>query len=174
MLSNNQQVPFTIRTLPAWVTEKQKKKDSKVTAKLIHAWDKLQDKDMVLDIFLKYQSTLSDFRYWEFLRTVWILSGGYNTQDTFRKLFNSKRKFRNWFMTPEEEQFLKKLPEEIVVHRAYNKGEEDGFAWTISSDYVQEYKLRFSKQLIRTKKINKSEVYAYINRNKEQEILILN
>jgi len=174
MLSNNQQIPFTIRTLPSWVSKKQKIKDAKVSKKLINAWDRLQDKNKVLDVFIKYSSSLSDFRYWELLRSVWIISGGKLTELDFLIFFNSKKKHKNWFMTPEEETFLFNLKDKVKVYRACNTGEENGFSWTLSSDYSKEYKLRFKKEKIISKIINRSSIYAYINRNKEQEILIIN
>lgn len=172
MKGNNESIPFTIRTV-AYLSNKQRAKDSKLAKRLIYAWDKKQNSSMLLSVFLKEKATVSDYSYWEFLRSVWIMSGGNENEKIFRVLFGSKRKHVSFFMTPEEEKYFSELPEIITVHRACNEGYENGLAWTISLDYALSYQKMFFKEKIVAKKVPKSSCFAYINRNNEKEIVIL-
>lgn len=149
-------------------------RDSKVASKLITAWDVNQDKEQVLQIFLKHKDKISPQRYWEFLRTVWIVSGTLENVDTFRKLMSCNKKHQYCFSTPEEIAELQKMPQQFTVYRACNKENDGGISWTHQIDYAESYKETFFKEKIVTRSVTKNEIFALINRNKEHEIIILN
>ena len=48
-----------------------------------------------------------------------------------------------------------------------------GLSWTTSLEYAKFYAQQYGKSQIIKRIVNKKEVFAYINRNKESEILIL-
>ena len=149
------------------------RRDSKIASRIIQAWDVDHNSEKVLNIFLKEARNLSDERYWELLRTVWIVSGSMSRISIFRELFNSQRPKRNYFSTPEEYAILKVLPEVITVYRATNIPEDAGFSWTLSKRYAIQYAKMFEKSAIIEKRVRKDEIFAYINRNCEEEILIV-
>lgn len=169
--SNNELVPMSRRYPP--LRQKNLAKDSRVAKKLIQAWDIEDNEDEVFKIFMRNKSRLSDYRYWELLRSIWVICGGVERQDIFRMLFRSDRKQRHYFSTPEESEYLRELPDEIEVWRATNCKEDRGISWTLSMEYALWYKNEFEKEFVIKKTIPKDEVFAYINRNGENEILIV-
>ena len=54
---------------------KQLERDSKIAMKIVQAYDIEKDLEKVLDLWRKYHSLLSNPRYWELLKTVWIAAG---------------------------------------------------------------------------------------------------
>lgn len=148
-------------------------RDSKIVAKLVLAWDLEQDSEKVLDIYLKEQNNLSDERYWELMRTVWILCGSVENADTFRKLMQSKRKQKHYFSTPEEAKKLREMSDSFEAYRATNDPKDGGLSWTISKEYALYYKETFDKSILLSGEFYKKDVFAYIERNNEYEIIIL-
>ena len=170
MLANNERVEMT-RRYPD-LSKKVLRRDAEITKKIITAWDVEKSTEKVLSIYLKEKNNLSDERYWELLRTVWIIAGSINNADVFRKLMQSGRKERYYFSTPEDAKKLREMPEQFEVYRA-GTDTDNGISWTTSKEYAEHYKLAFGKEKILTRKINKKEVFAYIQRNLEFEIIIL-
>lgn len=168
---NNIHVPMTRRypDLPRKVL----KRDSNISQKIIQAWDLEKDADKILQIYLKEHRNLSDERYWELLRTVWIFCGTVENADLFRRLMLSTRKERYYFSTPEEARFLRELPAQFEVFRATNDVNDNGLSWTLKKEYAEWYKEAFGKSEIISKTVSKNQVFAYIERNNESEILIL-
>jgi hypothetical protein len=170
MMKNNEAVPMT-RRYPN-LSGKVLRRDSEIVKKIIAVQDS-HNGDLVFEIYMKEQKNLSDERYWELLRTVWILSGNMERVQLFRKLMQSTRKQRFYFSTPEEAKFLRELPSELSVHRATNDSADGGLSWTLSHEYAVKYQQMFQKKIIISRLIDKSTVFAYIERNNESEILIL-
>lgn len=148
-------------------------RDSRIAQRLIQAWDVHHSGARVLEIFLKEQDNLSDERYWEMLRTAWVVAGSVERAPVFRELFTSRRPCRHWFSTPEDAAVLRSLPDHIEVHRATNDPLDGGLSWSISRAYVEEYREIFGKAIIISRTINKADVFAYIARNRESEIILL-
>lgn len=148
-------------------------RDSKIAARLITAWDVEQDAEKVLGIFLKEQKNLSHERYWECLRTVWVLAGSVVLAPSFRRLLCSTRPSRHYFSTPEEAAQLRALPESFVVYRATNDVADGGLSWTLSKEYGLWYMERFGKAHLSERMISRKDVFALINRNNEAEIILL-
>jgi hypothetical protein len=169
-MSNNESFKIT-RRYPD-LKRKVLLRDSEISQRLTKAWDIENNGDKVLEIFLKEAKNLSDERYWELLRTVWIICGGVSRLNIFMSLFSSKRKQRYYFSTPEEQRRLRELPERFEVYRATNTGDE-GISWTLSMDYAEQFKKEFDKETIITRIVKRQEVFALIERNMEEEIIIL-
>ena len=171
MYKNNELIPMT-RRYPN-IPEKVKRRDSKISIQLIRAWDQENDAEKVLKIFVQNMDKLSSYRYWELLRTVWVICGNVENSQYFRQLMKAPKPNRFYFSTPEEHEKLRDFSESLVVFRACNDYDDKGLSWTTSYEYACKYANDFGKTLIDKKKINKSEVFAYIERNNESEIIIL-
>ena len=169
--ARNEAVPMT-RRYPN-LRSKQTRRDSKILAKIVHAWDEEKNARKVLDIFVANHKKLSDQRYWETLRSVWIISG-INTVDEFLPFFKSNRKHRHYFSSPEEHKLLADLPNAFTVYRATNFVRHDkGISWSLSKEYVLAFQKEVDAKFIKEREVKKSDVFAIINRNQEDEIIIL-
>jgi len=148
-------------------------RDSNISKKLVKAWDFNHSQTEVLEIFVKEKKNLSDERYWELLRTVWILCGSIEYNDLFRLLMTSARKEQYYFSTPEEQKKLREMPELITIYRATTIAKDvKGLSWTLSKEYAEWYKNAYSKETIISKQIRKDQIFAYINRNNEEEVIV--
>lgn len=166
----NERRPMT-RRIPR-LKPKQAQRDAEVMKALIYAFDVLRQPVLGLKIFLDSRKRLSDERYWEFLRTVWVLAGKREWYTLFRELFASKRPRRDWFMTIEDARVLDSMPEEFEVYRAAYPEEDDGLSWSLDKGFVVDYAAE-NGRVILERWVNKRDVFAYISRRGEEEILIL-
>lgn len=168
---NNELIPMTRRypDLP----EKVLRRDSKIVMQIARAWDVEQDAEKVLQLFVKNSQKLSSYRYWELLRSVWIVCGSLENAGMFSLLMKAKKPNKHYFSTPEEHDKLRNMPEEINVYRACNKYNDGGLSWTTSLEYARKYQIDFHRNFINMRKVNKSDVFAYIERNNEFEIILL-
>jgi len=171
MIGNNESVEMTRRYFD--LPKKIELRDSKICKQIGIAWDFEQDKEKVFSLFLKNSQLLSTQRYWELLRSVWIICGNMENIEMFILLMNSNKKNKYCFSTPEEAKILREMPDEFKVYRACNEQYDRGISWTYNLEYAEYYKSAFNKLLIVSKIIKKSDVFALINRNKESEILIV-
>ena len=168
---NNELVPMT-RRHPA-LKKKVAERDFKIAKKLIKAWDQEKDSEKVLNIYLKEKNLLSHYRYWELMRTVWIICGSVENSMLFRTLMQSTRPQRHYFSTPEEAETLRNMSSPITAYRATDTLKIDGLSWTLSREYAELYQQQFGKEMVIQKQVKKDDIFAYINRNKEEELIIL-
>jgi hypothetical protein len=170
-LAVNETIPMTRRTPK--LKQKVLERDSEVARKLIHAWDVEGDKDKVLQIFIKNRNKLSDERYWELLKTVWLIAGSIETSHHFYSLFTSNRPCFDWFCTKEEREFLRNLPNQFTVYRVCDEENDGGFSWTLDRTFAEMYQKANNRKLIIERNVWKGEVFAYLDRRAESEILII-
>lgn len=168
---NNELIPIT-RRCPK-LRKKVLLRDSKIALRLALAWDSERNKDKVLSIYLNEYDKLSNERYWELMRSVWIICGSIEHAGTFRYLMQSKRTMKHYFSTPEEANKLRNMPNVFTVYRATNYVNDDGLSWTVSKKYAEGYRDMYQKKMILEQVIRKSDVFAFIERNNEREIIIL-
>ena len=117
--------------------------------------------------FEEIKEKMSDDLYWTVLRALWIGDGTYNEQ--WKKLMYADRKRQHKIMKSSDRQALKKLPKNIMIYRACDEENEIyNFNWTLSPLIA----VRFHKRFIVTRIIKKSDIYAYFNSRKEQEIIL--
>jgi hypothetical protein len=169
-LPNNVKIPMT-RRYPK-LPEKVLRREAKISMQLINAWDIEHNPKKVLEIYLREAPKLSDERYWELMRTVWIVCGNNEIAPIFRKLMQSPRKQKFYFSTPEEMKRLREF-DFIKIYRATNDENDGGISWTLSEKYAEWYKEVYNKSMILTKIIHKNDVFALIERNNEEEIIYL-
>ncbi|UZS00250.1 hypothetical protein [Chondrinema litorale] len=170
--ANNETISFT-RRYPK-LRQKVLRRDSEIAKKIIKAWDIERDQNKVFEIFLNKRNNLSDYRYWELLRSVWVICGSVARQDIFRHLFTTNRKHKHYFSTPEEHERFKNLPEQFEVWRGTNTENDTAFAWSLSKEVAEWHKEAYQRKFLISKTVNKSQCFALIERNKEEEILIIN
>lgn len=173
-LAVNQRSDFT-RRIPA-LPEKQLARDSKIFKQIFVAWDVEGNPDKVIEIFLSKAHLLSNPRYWELMRTVWIAAGSTETAHIFRKLMKSARPCRSWFMTPEDADELDGMTFPLTVWRAYDKcytpETDPGISWTIDKEWCEEYAQKKGR-IIRSRTVTREEIFAYVSRRGESEVIIL-
>ena len=175
--ASNELIPMT-RRYPK-LMGKVLRRDSKIVQGLINLWEAKTDsnvetvRSMLFEKYVKEAPHLSDERYWEVLRSIWIMCGSIERIDRFRELFTSKRKERYYFSTPEEAKRLRELEFPVRVFRAANDENDKGISWTLSLDYARKYKQTFNKENIFHADVARENIFALIERNKEEEVIIL-
>ena len=167
----NETVPMTRRypDLP----RKQLERDSKIAVKIIRAYNAERTMQKVLDLWRKYHLMLSNPRYWELLKTVWIAVGHTAVAGEFRRYMRSCRPCRNYFMTPEEHETLRRMAFPMKVYRACTDENDGGISWTTNIEVAIEFASRLDNPKILSRSVERGEVFAYINRRGEDEIIIL-
>jgi hypothetical protein len=166
----NTKIPLTHRlnqTLP----KKQIIKDSEIVKEITYLFDVLNEKDKAVDVFIENRYRLSDQCYWEMLRTMWIANGKGKYLLMFRQMFQTKRPFKKFLMTVEEEAVFNALPDPVTALRAVAV-EDEGISWTLSKEFAEQYAKHLRRTIVE-KQFPKSRIVAYFNRRNEQEIIVL-
>ena len=169
----NQRSDFT-RRIPS-LPEKQLARDSRIAAQIIRAaggGTEGNAEEKVLDVFLRKAKLLSNPRYWELMRTVWIVSGKTENAQMFRCMMKSTRPCKSWFMTPEDSQTLDAMQFPLNVWRAYEKDPDPGISWTTDREWCEGY-AESKGRMIKERQVMREEIFAYISRRGESEIIIL-
>lgn len=167
----NETVPMTRRypDLPRMQLER----DCKIAMKIIRAHDVDHDLEVVLDLWRKYHNLLSNPRYWELLKSVWVAVGSTALSGEFRRYMQSSRPYRNYFMTPEEHEALRGMSFPMKIYRGCNGKNDDGISWTTNIEVAVDFATRGKKEKILCREVERKDVFAYINRRGEDEIIIL-
>lgn len=166
----NESIPMT-RRIPR-LSDKQARRDAEIAQELIYRSDVMHRPDLVLSAFIAHRWRLSHPRYWELLKLVWIVAGSRENYALFRHLFSVKTPWRQYLMTPEEEAYLKALPESFTVWRAAYGENDGGLSWSLDREWVERYAAA-NGRVILEREVWKSYVLAYIERRGESELLIL-
>ena len=151
---------------------KQEEIDAKIARKIVYAWDVLHDAERVQEVFFKDAHRLSNPRYWELLRTVWVAAGSTDTADLFRPYFLSRRTCRSWFMTVEDAAALDRMQFPLKVWRAYDRDPDPGISWTIDKEWCEAY-AKVHNRRIKERFVERDEIFAFVSRRHESEIIIL-
>lgn len=164
------QTEFT-RRIPL-LSMKQMDIDAKVAKKMVHAWDVLHSPERLREVFFQDAHRLSDPHYWELLRTVWVAAGSTDTADLFRPYFLSGRPCKSWFMTVEDAASLERVKFPLTVWRAYDREPDPGISWTIDRTWCEAY-AKVHNRSIKERVVERGEVFAFVSRRHESEIIIL-
>jgi len=168
-LAVNERTDFT-RRIPA-LPEKQLARDAKIVSQIIHAYEQ-GDNQEVLDIFRRKARLLSNPRYWEVMRTVWVAVGSTETAQLFRTLMLSSRPCRSWFMTPEDAAALEAMPFPLTVWRAYDADPDPGISWTLDEQWCRGY-AKAKNRRVKQMQVSREQVFAYVSRRGEEEVIVL-
>lgn len=191
-LAPNQRTDFT-RRIPTGFTQRQLDRDARIILQIVRAYDEggKGAAEKVLDIFLRKARLLTNPRYWEVMRTVWVAAGSTETADIFRTMMKSARPCRSWFMTPEDAQALDAMQFPLTVWRAYDvkyiddlpqgtspgdivdlSNSDPGISWTIDKEWCIGY-ARSKGRVVRERQVMRSDIFAYVTRRGESEMIIL-
>ena len=165
----NQRTDFT-RRIPA-LPPKQLARDAKIAAQIIRAYEQ-GDTHQVLDIFFRKARLLSNPRYWELMRTVWVAAGSTYTAHLFRKMMLSTRPCKSWFMTPEDAAALEAMAFPLTVWRAYDSDDDPGISWTLDREWCEGY-AKAKGRRVKQRQVERKDVFAYVSRRGEEEMIIL-
>ena len=118
---------------------------------------------------------IDDSTYWNVLGTLWKLGGTVIQQVLWINLFSSTRKKRHKIMKKHERKFWRRLPSTVVAYRAVNNIDEAGTAisWTLSKDIANSLFSEGGSREVVTRAFYKADIFAYFDRRKEQEIIVL-
>ena len=168
-LAVNERTDFT-RRIPA-LPEKQLARDAKIVGQIIRAYEAGRGQE-VLDIFRRKARLLSNPRYWEVMRTVWVAVGSTETAPLFRTLMQSSRPCRSWFMTPEDAAALEAMPFPLTVWRAYDADPDPGISWTLDEQWCRGY-AKAKGRRVKQMQVSRDQVFAYVSRRGEEEVIVL-
>ena len=126
----------------------------------------------MIDVFIHKAKLMSNPRYWEFMRTVWVAAGSTETAPIFRRLMKSTRPCKGWFMTPEDAADLDKMQFPLTVWRAYDGDPDPGISWTIDREWCEGY-AKSKGRKIKERQVMREEIFAYVTRRGESEIILL-
>lgn len=168
-LAVNERTDFT-RRIPA-LPEKQLARDAKIVGQIVRAYEAGRGQE-VLDIFRRKARLLSNPRYREVMRTVWVAVGSTETAPLFRTLMQSSRPCRSWFMTPEDAAALEAMPFPLTVWRAYDADSDPGISWTLDEQWCRGY-AKAKGRRVKQMQVSRDQVFAYISRRGEEEVIIL-
>jgi len=168
----NTTIPMTRRPFPA-LSKKQKRRDSEIVKEMCYFHDVLNDKDRMVELFFEERNRLSDPVFWEMVRSAWIANGKMGNLAMFKQLFQSKRPFKRFLMTIEEETFFNGLPDPVTAYRAQASVGDCGISWTLNREFVERYAINTGRQFIVERMFPKNRIIAYFNRRNEQEVIIL-
>lgn len=172
-LAINQRSDFT-RRIPTGLKPRQAARDSKIAMQIIRAEG---HPDEMIDIFTRKAPLLSNPRYWELMRTVWVAAGSTETANLFRKMMCSTRPCKSWFMTPEDAAALEAMEFPITVWRAwdverYPRNTDPGISWTLDEQWCREY-AKAKGRVVKMMQVSREQVFAYVSRRGEEEVIIL-
>ena len=168
-LAVNERTDFT-RRIPA-LPEKQLARDAKIVSQIIRAYEAGRGQE-VMDIFRRKARLLSNPRYWEVMRTVWVAVGSTETAPLFRTLMQSSRPCRSWFMTPEDAAALEAMPFPLTVWRAYDAEPDPGISWTLDREWCEGY-AKAKGRRVKQMQVSSDQVFAYVSRRGEEEVIVL-
>lgn len=160
------------RKIPSYLSKKQMERDAKIAKQIVMAHDVEHNKEKMLGIFFAKHRLLSNPRYWEILRTVWVAAGDASNVGKFRELMKSARPARSWFMTPEDKESFDSFAYPITLWRAYTDDDDHGISWSSSKEWVEIY-AAIGGRKIKSKEFRKEDIFAYISRRGEDEFIIL-
>jgi len=167
----NTTIPMTLRQFPT-LTKKQKIRDSEIVKEICYLHDVRNEKDRAVQVFFENKHRLSDPCFWEMLRTVWIANGKMDNLPTFKMMFQSRRPFKKFLMTLEEEAAFNALPDPVTAYRAPATANDIGISWTLSRELVERYAEKLKREIVK-QQFPKSKITAYFNRRGEQEVIVL-
>jgi hypothetical protein len=164
----------------AWVNESYKVKTEAckeaLKAKKFASYIFLHERPYRFDAFVRVMHLMKDKEYWELLADAWVDSENlWQNLPQWKKLLKSTRKGREFFMTPEEREFLKKLPDTVTVYRGYQPGKnKSGLSYTLDEKKAEWFANRFTKTgEVHVRTVKREKIFAYLNGRGESEIILL-
>lgn len=136
----------------------------------------LHERPYRLQAFISIAEDLPDSKYWSLLSDIWVdTENQYAHLKEWRNLLASKRPYRHYMMSEEEDNTLRALAKEVTIYRGCQKGiNEGGLSWTLDKSKAKFFANRFGKKgIILERKIPKSNIIAFLNGRGESEVIFL-
>jgi hypothetical protein len=113
--------------------------------------------------------------YWETLSEIWTNSeNNWQNLKVWKQLLSKNVKNRSKFMDADERKRFRELPNEFTIYRGCTDENTDGLNYTLDKEIAEWFSKRYSKKgYVIEKKVQKSEVFAYLNGRNEEEIIYL-
>lgn len=136
-----------------------------------------------LKVFIEHADKFDHKNYWINLKNAYIIQNYKKIPFAVLKgLFSANRSHREYLMSKEDINYLKKLPKEVTIYRGGSitecKTKKYGVSWTLNKTIANKFadvkRLRDKKEMIVIKTvIKKTEIVAYISDRQEEEIIYL-
>jgi hypothetical protein len=140
-----------------------------------HAYVFWHERPYRLWAFNKIRNRITEPKtYWGLLGSIWIDSENIwqNIKD-WKKLLTAQVPNKEYFMSDEDRLELANLPDFLTIHRGYDKS-PNGMSYSLSKTKATWFANRFGKQgKVKTIKIDKSKVFAYLGGRNEKEVIVL-
>jgi hypothetical protein len=137
----------------------------------------LHERPYRLWAFGQIKGLMSDRDYWEILGAVWIDSENiWQNKQEWLLALSSPRKEKKYLMNPTDRKALRELPDELRVYRGIDKdkGDPDGFSWTLSRAKAEWFADRYWKNgIVLEQVVKKKDVTAHFLGRGEQEVVLI-
>lgn len=135
----------------------------------------LHERPHRLVAFMEIENKLPDNTYWHLLGHIWLDNENiWQLKEAWLKALKSEREHVEMFMTGHERMKLKNMPDTMTVYRGCSKKNKNGYSYTLDVEKAKLFSQRWgSDGMIIEKIIKKKDVFAYISRRNESEIIIL-
>ena len=184
--ADNSSTDFT-RRIPTGLSDLQMERDAKIAMQLVRIQQEGRHDaaERMIDLFRSKVRLLSNPRYWELMRTVWVAAGSTETAPVFRTLMRSASP------SPEDAADLDRMDYPLTVWRAFDMKYIDdlppttspgdivalpdtdpGISWTIDRDWCLGY-ARAKGRVVKERKVQRRDIFAYVTRRGESEMIIL-
>lgn len=110
--------------------------------------------------------------YWRILSNLWInFHSIFEKIHIFDRLFNSHNPDRHCLMNTEERAGLASMPDAIEIWRG-GRTNEPGWSWSVNPEIAKWFAIFFGNDYLVHAYCNKTDVIAYFDRRREQEIVV--
>ncbi len=135
----------------------------------------LHERPHRLVAFMEIEKELSDNAYWHLLGHIWLDSENiWQLKGTWLKALKSKREHGELFMTGHERIQLRKMTNTMTVYRGCSNKNKHGYSYTLDLEKAKMFAQKWGVDaMIVEKTIKKKDVFAYISRRNESEIILL-
>ncbi|RYZ92819.1 MAG: hypothetical protein EOP06_03070 [Proteobacteria bacterium] len=133
-----------------------------------------------VEAFSRIHRYLEDEEYWKILASIYMASENlWQNKRAWKMFLSSERPGREHFMTEAERKFLAELPESFTIYRGYMKGlNKSGFSYSLSENTAIWFSKRYlglelDSSQVHKRTIKKKNVFAYLSRADESEIIVI-
>lgn len=139
-----------------------------------HTYVFLHERPWRRDALMDIDDHLTDRRYWELLRDIWIDSENlHEWGDDIAELM--ARPGKRFFMDGGERRRLERLADPVTIYRGHKSDNKYGWSWTLDKSRAEWFARRFAghrgEGFLSKGRIAKKDVIAFTNGRNESEIV---
>lgn len=177
-------VPYTPLLNSMLNAQLEQKKEAIENFKFSEKWDSfvfMYERPYRFYAFKLIQNKLADKEYWELLGNIWTdTENAWQYRRDINKFFHPKKRdwsMRIYMMDDEERKIFAQLPDRFIVYRGCGLKNKKGYSWTLSRTtaifFAMRYRAKDDTAILLSVEVNKSDVLAYFDGRREQEIVVL-